>query len=266
MIQRSIQPQSPWFTHYGYSPQGKMRVFAFPYSGAGVSAYHQWAEAFQQQKIDFIGVQAPGRENRLQEAPMQDLSLMVKHLVLTIKPLTDKPFVFFGHSLGALVAFELARALRKYKLPLPAHLFVSAFRSPELPNTNKALHQLDDEAFIAGIREYDNTPEDVLSNKALMQMLLPMIRADFRMNETYQYQEASPLPIPITVFKGDNDHFSKKEQMSNWQQHTIADFNEITYQGGHFFLNEHKAAMSKEIVNAFTGMNHNLNENRQWGM
>jgi medium-chain acyl-[acyl-carrier-protein] hydrolase len=266
MIKSSIQPQSPWFTHYGYSPHGNMRVFAFPYSGAGVSAYHQWANAFHQQKIDFIGVQPPGRESRLREAPIQDLSLMVKHLVLAIKPLTDKPFVFFGHSLGALIAFELARALRKYKLPLPSHLFVSAFRSPELPNPNKALHQLDDEAFIAGIREYDNTPEDVLANQALMQMLLPMIRADFRMHENYQHRQEPPLPCSITVFKGSYDRFSRKEQMSSWQQHTIADFNEITYQGGHFFLSEHSDSMSKEIINAFTRMNNNSIEHRQWGM
>jgi medium-chain acyl-[acyl-carrier-protein] hydrolase len=148
---------SPWFTHYNQPMKNQARLFAFPYSCAGISAYHQWSEGFSQQGIDFIGVQLPGRENRLSDNPISQLPLLIDNLLSAMTPLTDKPFVFFGHSLGALVAFELCRALRKKGLNLPLHLFVSAFRPPSRPNPNKVLHQLTRNDFIDGIRAYGNT-------------------------------------------------------------------------------------------------------------
>ncbi len=242
---------SPWLTTYGYSSQGGARIFAFPYSGAGTSIYSHWAKDFCDSHVDFIGVQLPGRESRFGEMPISHLPLLVKELSKEIAPLTNQPFIFFGHSLGALIAFELCRELRRKKLSLPIHLFVSGFRPPQLSNPNKELHQLPEKNFIEGIREYGNTREEVLLNKILMDMLLPMLRADFCLNETYQYQQEVPLPCPITVLKGDNDSFAKPEQMFHWQQETSANFEEVTYTGGHFFLNEHQYSISQKLGQAF---------------
>ncbi len=146
--------QSPWFTTYGLPQQGQTRIFVFPYSGAGTSVFHQWAQDFRNSPTDFIGLQPPGRESRLKEQPFSHLPDLLDTLLPLITPLLDKPFVLFGHSLGALVAFELCRALRKQGLPLPRMLFISAFRSPELPNPNQELHRLPAAEIIDGLRSY----------------------------------------------------------------------------------------------------------------
>ena len=242
---------SPWFSTYNQVIKNQKRVFAFPYSGAGASAYHQWVNYFNQHGIDFIGVRLPARENRLAEKPFSYLPLLIDTLLPEIIPLLNKPFVFFGHSLGALIAFELSRALRKEGHTLPVHLFVSAFHPPSLPNPNKALHRLAQDDFIDGIRAYGNTSEKVLSNPLLMDLFLPMLRADFALHETYHYKKESPLACPITVFKGRKDSFAKAEDMSDWQQETQSHYEEIEYNGGHFFLDNYKESISQQLIKAF---------------
>ncbi len=242
---------SSWFTTYNLPVKNKKKVFAFPYSGAGASAYHQWANYFNQRGIDFIGVRLPARENRLGEKPLSHLPVLIDALVSEIIPLLNKPFVFFGHSLGSLIAFELCRALRKKGVALPTHLFVSAFHPPSLPNPNKALHQLAQNDFIDGIRAYGNTPEKVLSNTLLMDLFLPMLRADFALHETYHYKKESPLACPITVFKGREDSFAKAKYMSDWQQQTQSHYEEVEYDGGHFFIDEYKESISQQLVKSF---------------
>ncbi len=249
-LKRMNNNVSSWFTTYNHSLKNQAKIFAFPYSGAGASVYLQWASYFSQHGIDFIGVQLPGRENRRGDKPLSNLSVLIDHLLSAITPYTHQPFVFFGHSLGALVAFELSRALHKKGLALPKHLFVSAFRPPSLPNPNKALHQLEREAFIDGIRAYGNTPEAVLSNTVLMDMFLPMLRADFALNETYCYKKEAPLSCPITVFKGSEDSFVNPNNMGYWQQETQAKYEEVEYKGHHFFLDEHKQSISQRLVDA----------------
>jgi surfactin synthase thioesterase subunit len=242
---------SPWFTSYNQPMKNQARVFAFPYSGAGASAYHQWAGYFSQRKIDFIGIQLPSRESRLSEEPLSHLPFLIDTLASEIIPFLNKPFVFFGHSLGALIAFELCRALRKKGVALPTHLFLSAFHPPSQPNPNKALHQLTDNEFIEGIRAYGNTPEKVLSNTLLMELLLPMLRADFALHETYHYKKEAPLSCPITVFKGHHDSFAKAKDMSGWQLQTQSHYEEIEYAGDHFFLNDYRESISQKLINSF---------------
>ena len=241
---------SPCFSAYNRPLKNQARVFLFPHSGAGASAYNQWPEYFEQSGIDLISVQLPGRENRFGDKAISHLPLLIDNLLSAITPLTDKPFIFFGHSLGALIAFELCRALRRKGLPLPSQLFASAFHPPKLPNPNKELHQLSQRSFIDGIREYGNTPDKVLSNEMLMDILLPMLRADFSLHETYQYREELPLSCPITIFKGSNDTFAKPEDMHHWHQETSASYEEIEYKGQHFFINEHRQSISQRLVNS----------------
>ena len=242
---------SPWFAPYNQPIKNRARIFAFPYSCAGASVYHQWVGHFSQHEIDFIGVQLPGRENRRCDEPLSNLPVLIDNLLSAIMPYIHQPFVFFGHSLGALVAFELARALRKKGMTLPVHLFASAFHPPSLPNPNKVLHQLKRNEFIDGIRAYGNTPEAILSNTLLMDMLLPMLRADFTLYETYCYKEEPALSCPITVFKGSQDSFAKPNDMHHWRQQTQAHYEEVEYKGHHFFLDEHKYAISQRLISAF---------------
>ncbi len=241
------KPDTLWFNTYRQPQQGKARIFAFPYSGAGSLAYFKWANLFRDDPLDFISVQLPGRENRLHETPLSSVPALLEQLQPALLPLLDKPFIFFGHSLGALLAFELCRRLRKQGLPLPQHLFVSAFRAPNQPNSSRELHRLPTPQFVRALAEYGGTASQVLENRELMDMFMPVLRADFTAHETYRYQAEAPLPCPITAFTGLDDTFATLENMADWHQQTSSRFAHIRYPGGHFFLNEQMQAISRHL-------------------
>lgn len=246
---------APWLTDYRLPQQGQARVLMFPYSGAGSLAYFPWAKAWRERgtTVDFLGVQLPGRESRLRETCITEVPLLVEQLLQAILPLLDQPFVFFGHSLGALVAFEVCRGLRQQGLPLPQHLFVSAFRAPDLPNPNPPMSQLLEADLIARLRHYGGTPEAVLANADLRELLLPIVRADFTLHETYQYRDAMPLPCPLTAFMGADDTFVTPEYMAGWHKQTSEVFEQVVYPGGHFFLHEQMTDISRRLQNALKG-------------
>jgi medium-chain acyl-[acyl-carrier-protein] hydrolase len=243
------QAYSPWITDYRLPQQGQARVFMFPYSGAGSLAYFPWANAWREHgtAVDFLGVQLPGRESRLREVCITAMPVLVEQLLQAMMPLLDKPFVFFGHSLGALVAFDVCRELRQQGLPLPQHLFVSAFRAPDLPNPNPSMSQLSEVDLIAKLRHYGGTPEAVLENADLRELLLPIVRADFALRETYQYRNAAPLPCPLTALTGADDTFVTPEYMAGWHKQTSEVFEQVVYPGGHFFLHEQIVDISRRL-------------------
>ena len=247
---RMDAPEAVWFSTYRLPQHGRMRVFAFPYSGAGALVYSPWARALQDSPVDFLGVQLPGRESRLREGCITDLTQLVRVLLPAIKPLLDKPFVFFGHSLGALLAFELCHALHQQGLALPKHLFVSAFRAPDSPNPNPPIRHRSDAELIARLRAYGGTPEAVLAEPELLALLLPIVRADSSLHETYQYQWDKPLPCPITAFTGAADSFVAPQQMEGWSKHTDAAFEQVVYPGGHFFLHDAMPDMRQRLLAA----------------
>lgn len=243
---------APWFTDYRLPQQGQARVFMFPYSGAGSLAYFPWAKAWRERgtAVDFLGVQLPGRESRQREACITAMPVLVEQLLQAMMPLLDKPFVFFGHSLGALVAFEVCRGLRQPGLPLPQHLFVSAFPAPDLPNPNSPMSQLSEADLIARLRHYGGTPEAVLENADLRELLLPIVRADFTLHETYQYRDAVPLPCPLTALTGADDTFVTPAYMADWHKQTSEVFEQVVYPGGHFFLHEQMVDISRRLQSA----------------
>lgn len=241
---------SPWFTNYGLSQNGHSRVFAFPFSGAGAVIYQSWAKQFEQEDIELLGIQLPGRENRYKEKLQVDLRPLVTQLTSEIIPLLDKPFIFIGHSLGALVAFEVCRELRKHGQPLPLQLFISAFRSPCMANPNPELHNLSDQQLIQRIREYGGTPEAILSSPELMALFIPIIRADFKLFETYQYTEDEPLDCPIATFSASDDSIVKPEYMSNWQKQSTQPVQQKLLSGGHFFLDKNKQTVINQLMKA----------------
>lgn len=252
---------NPWFSTYNLPQQGQQRVFAFPYSGAGASIFYQWARDFHANGIDFLGVQPPGRENRLREQTFHAMQPLLEALLPAITPLLDKPFVLFGHSLGALVGFNLCRALHQQGLPLPQTLFISAFRSPELPNPNRELHRLPEADLLEGLRDYAGTPEEILTNREIMAFLLPLLRADFSLHETWRYQPAAPLPCPITILSGDQDHIARPESMLNWVEQTSGGFQHRQYAGDHFFLNTHRSEIIRQLQQAFIQQPNFVNNN-----
>ncbi|PWQ99262.1 thioesterase II family protein [Leucothrix arctica] len=231
---------SPWFTNYGLPINKSVRIFAFPFSGAGPVVYQRWAKQLEQQGIELLGVQLPGRESRYKEKLIIDLKDLIQELATEIQLLPDKECVFFGHSLGALIAFELCRELRRRGAPTPKHLVLSAFRSPSMPNPNAELHNLDDKTLIQRMREYGGTPEAILSNPEFMAIFIPVLRADFKLFETYQYTQEPPLNCPITMLCGQDDRIVKPEYIVGWKDQSTLPVKTILFSGGHFFLEPHK--------------------------
>lgn len=236
-----VAPPSVWLARYLRRPSARLRLFCLPFAGSGATVYANWAESLPD-TIELCPIQLPGRETRFRENAHDRLTPLVQELEQALRPYLDKPFAFFGHSLGALIAFELTRRLRRFAAPLPVHLFVSARRAPHLPDPDSALHQLPDDAFVDGLqRRYNAIPDVILQDPEYLQLFLPTLRADFAVVETYAYHEEPALDCPITGFCGREDSRATPEAMAGWQSHTRAAFHLETFPGGHFYLQSARA-------------------------
>jgi medium-chain acyl-[acyl-carrier-protein] hydrolase len=186
-------------------------------------------------------VQLPGREGRVREEPFTRLEPLVASLTDALaQELTELPAAFFGHSMGALVAFETARELRRRGAREPVQLLVSARRAPHLPARHEPIHALPEAAFRDELRRLQGTPEAVLEHPELMELLEPMLRADFAVIETFEHRPAPPLNAPITAFGGAGDEDVPFEDLDAWSRHTAGGFRRRSFRGGHFFL-QHEA-------------------------
>jgi surfactin synthase thioesterase subunit len=212
----------------------EMRLFCFPYAGGSCSIFRNWGLALPK-SIEIFPVELPGRGARYHEAPYTELSLLVKQIARELVPFLDKPFALFGHSMGAIISFELARRLRADQLNASL-LVVSGRDAPHLPQIREPMHSLPDREFLSGLSNLNGTPREVLNNPELMEVLLPLLRADFRMIETYTYVSAEPLDCPIMVFGGFDDRSTGREGLKAWRQHTTCYSRLQIVPGDHFFL------------------------------
>jgi medium-chain acyl-[acyl-carrier-protein] hydrolase len=212
-----------------------MRMFGFPYAGGGTHVYQQWWPAVPSD-VEFCAISLPGRGVRIGETPYSDSAVLVAALVREIGPYLDKPYVFYGHSMGAMVSFELCRRLRAGDLPLPRHLFVSGCHAPHLPDPHP-IHHLPEAEFLEELFALGGLPQEILDSKELMELILPGIRADFTLVETYPYTEEAPLPCPLTALGGTDDPLVTQEALDAWRIHTSNAFDSRTFPGNHFFIN-----------------------------
>ena len=204
--------------------EAEVDLFCFPYAGSGASTFHRWQHLDGGDgRFRVLPVQLPGRENRLAEPPHRRMAGLVDDLVGALVTVMDRPFAFFGHSMGALIAYEVACALRSRGLPQPAYLMLSAFRAPHLPSTNIRIYHLPDEVLKIVLAK-DGMAPDVLSNDALMSALLPTLRADLELCDTYEYMHRAPLDVPIAVFGGERDVRVGRNDLIGWREHTTAGF------------------------------------------
>jgi medium-chain acyl-[acyl-carrier-protein] hydrolase len=181
-------------------------------------------------------VQLPGREGRLREAPFTRIEPLVQALAAEL-PLAELPFAFFGHSMGALIAFELAHELARRGGPQPLLLFVSGRRAPRVPVREEPIHDLPEPQFLARLRDLNGTPEEVLQHAELMALLSPLLRADFALHETWTYREGEPpLAIGISAFGGVADPEVTREDLEAWRVETTGPFRLRMLPGDHFFL------------------------------
>lgn len=212
-----------------------LRLFCFPYAGGGATAYRAWSAEISR-AIEVLAVQLPGREARYREPALTSIEALIPRLVDGLVPELGRPFAFFGHSLGALVAFETARELRRRGLAGPRKLVVSGRIAPQVPDPDKPIHTLPQAEFIQELMRLDGTPADVLAAPELMQFLVPIIRADFAMAETYAYRPEAPLECPISVYGGLADEHTSRDNLESWRAQTRAGFELRLFAGGHFFV------------------------------
>ncbi|CAM3237419.1 thioesterase [Xenorhabdus nematophila] len=223
----------------------RLRLFCFPYAGGSAKTYYDWATYFHDD-IEVVAVQPPGRTTRIDEPLHENLHSLVNELMSYVTFITQIPYVFIGHSLGCRVAFELARQLQSHAHPVPAHFFASGCPAPHLKNNIPHTHQLARNEFIRELQKMNGATDEVLLNSELMEILLPVLRADFKMAETYQL-ERFMLESPITVLSGDSDPDVKPIELYAWSELTNKDLTVHTISGDHFFIDQNKEAVIEVV-------------------
>ena len=228
-----------WILRPRPNPDAELRLFCLPHAGGAGSMFCTWPGALSSQ-VEVLPVQLPGRENRFREPAFNSMAELVDHLARALEPLFDRPFVLFGHSMGAVIELELVRRLRQMQLPTPACLIVSGRRAPQLPAQHGPICHLGESEFLDELqRRHQGIPDTILNNPEILQLVLPTLRADYQLLEDYQFQNQAPLDCPIVAFSGLADDFAR-EDMEAWSQHTSAEFQLRMLPGGHFYLQTHR--------------------------
>lgn len=238
---------SRWLAHVRPNPHASLRLFCFPYSGANAAIFATWADVLPA-AVEVCPVQLPGRGMRLGEPPYTALDPLVEATAHALLPYCDKPFAFFGHSMGALVSFELARYLRAAHGLQPVHLLASGHSAPQLPDRDPPLHTLPEPEFEAKLRELNGTPPEVLEHTELRQLLFPILRADFAVCGTYSYRPDAPLDCSITALGGLQDPQVRRADLEAWREQTRATFVLRMFPGDHFFLQSARPLLLETIA------------------
>lgn len=245
MRSAAIIQRTPWFiTSPAQRPS--MRLFCFAYAGGSAFNFMPWRAALDS-SIEICAVQLPGRGARIAEPPIASMPALLKSMAPAISQQNHLPFAFFGHSVGALIAFELARYLQLHGVGGPEHLFMSGCHAPQFRSPSRQLHQLPDDAFIDELRDYNGTPTEVLESGELMALMLPTIRADFAIAENYCYRSGPMLQVPISVYAGKQEDNKAPGQIDGWKKETANRCQVTWFDGGHFFINTERDAVLKQI-------------------
>ncbi len=253
-----IAADNAWILSSRSGAPPRLRLFCLPYAGGGAAMFARWADVLPP-TVELCRVQLPGRETRWREAPFTQLASLVEALASAVRPYLDVPFVFFGHSLGALIGFELARQVRHQFDLNPAQLFVSGRRAPHLPDPDPPLYQKPDAEFIETLRHrYGNIPDAVANDPELMEIFLPLLRADVTMLDTYHYIAERPLDCPITAYGGTADQRVTPAALKAWRDHTTQSFHMRLFPGGHFYLQAERVqllqATSQQLTALLSGL------------
>ncbi|MBY0574147.1 MAG: alpha/beta fold hydrolase [Undibacterium sp.] len=254
-INRKTQA-SPWLVNHSKA-SARMRLYCFSYAGGSASNYASW-HADLDPAIEICAIELPGRGSRFGEMPQSSLTILTATLAKVIAAHVNLPFAFFGHSLGGLLSFEVARYLQQHYAISPLHLFVSGASAPQHRDTSKKLHLLEDASLIEELKDYNGTPPEVLAHRELMELLLPMIRADFALVGDYEYRVMPLLEIPITVLMGTEEAKVEDDKVNGWSKETSAECTIAWFEGDHFFIHPQRKAVldciRKELSPAVTAV------------
>ena len=240
-------PTTRWLNRK-HATNRRHRLFCFPYAGGGIASFQPWQSELGEH-TEVCAIQLPGRGPRLLEPSIRSFDELVGQLAEVVSANAELPFWLFGHSLGALLAFEVARRLQRHGLHNLRGLMVSGCEAPHRRSQRPRLHEFDDEALIERLQALNGTPRELLQNRELMQLLLPSVRADFELFSNYHYQPAQALEVPVTVFAGLHDDHVEHANIPCWREQVGATFALHWIPGDHFFIDSQRPTMLAHIRN-----------------
>lgn len=243
----STDPSSAlWLRRFHPAPDSPVRLVCFPHAGGSASFFHPVSGRFSP-AVDVISLQYPGRQDRRKEPCVQDLGALADLIVDELLTLDEKPTVFFGHSMGAVLAFETAWRLEQKGVHEPRSVIASGRRGPSTVRA-ETVHRRDDDGILAELRLLNGTNPDLLGDEEILRMALPAIRGDYEAIEKYDCPPGRTVRCPITVLTGDADPRTSLAEARAWQEHTEGAFRMEVYAGGHFFLTDHIRAVGDEMA------------------
>jgi medium-chain acyl-[acyl-carrier-protein] hydrolase len=244
-----------WFEHLSRNKTPLFRVFCMPYAGGTADIYRGWQRWFPEQ-IDICLVHLPGRGKRVREEPFTQLTPLVKAIAANIGGAIKVPYALYGHSMGALISFELGRELLEKHAHSPAQIFVSGCRAPQWPKNEPPTYNLPRDKFIDELKRLNGTPREVFDDPELMEVFFKILRADFEIVDTYEYRPKERLSCPITVYGGLQDEDVPVESCRAWQEQTSVDCKVQMFEGDHFFIRNPRSefgwAFRNDIMRAFS--------------
>lgn len=244
---------TPWVAYYRPRPAPRLRLFCLPFAGGGASSYRAWSNELPPD-IEVVPVQPPGREDRYREESLRHMDDLVDRLIKALLPfMSDLPFAFFGHSMGAIVALEVTRRLARTKGPVPCHIIVSGRTAPHLPLRRRPVFNLSRKEIEQWLRELDGTPEVVLSSTEMMDMVLPALRGDLEIDDTYRTTAKPVVECPLTVVGGLRDKEAPPDDLTAWSLYTSGSFALHLVDGDHFFpFNESRSRAIRIVTEALS--------------
>jgi medium-chain acyl-[acyl-carrier-protein] hydrolase len=238
---------STWFAASERRPRAAVRLFCFAGAGGSGQMFRGWGEGIE--GIEVLTAVLPGRSARFGEPPFLSMSTLVAAAADALRPLVDRPSMLLGHSLGALIAFELARVLRDGG-SAPAHFFACGARPPHLPRSTSGYAEASDEKLIAHLRRLNGTPDELLHQPQMLELFLPAIRADMAVSQSFRFRAGEPLPCPISAYGGTDDEFITRSDLDGWRWHTSSRFALRMLPGKHFFLNDARDVLMNDVRGA----------------
>ncbi|WP_433580123.1 thioesterase II family protein [Nocardia brasiliensis] len=227
-------------------------LYCLPHAGAGASTYLPWRKQLRPE-VDVVPLQPPGRELRLRDQPFDDLGALLDDLLGVLDGAWQEPFALFGHSLGALVAYELARRLAAGAGPRPVHLIVSGRRAPHHPSRLPWVRMASDATLLEIVYRLGGTPDEVLADEQMRAQVLALMRADLGVDQTYRYRPHPQLDVPITVLSGSADSHVTMAELEPWAECGSAGVDIRLVPGGHFFPVTHRDAVLRRVRQCLTG-------------